>query len=228
MKKRILYVEDEPFLSKIVKESLETRQFEVHLIEDGNLAFEAFLDIRPDICVLDIMLPGTDGYTIGKNIRAADPRVPIIFLTAKQQTEDVVQGFESGGNDYVRKPFSLEELIVRINNLLQMAPNRDTAAVATTFSMGRFVFDPVRQTLSLDGHLRQLSFREAQLLHIFAQRPNATIERREILETIWGSDSIFNSRNLDVYITRMREYLRDDAAVQIITLKGVGYRLVIA
>ncbi len=227
MKKSILYVEDEPFLSKIVKESLETRGFEVCLVEDGNRAFDTFVQMRPDICVLDIMLPGTDGYSIGKKIRAADARVPIIFLTAKQQTEDVVQGFESGGNDYVRKPFSLEELIVRINNLLQLAQSKSPeSAEGGQLPVGRFTFDLVRQTLSLDGQVRQLSFREAQLIGIFAQKPNTTIERREILEHIWGNDSIFNSRNLDVYIARLREFLRDDASVQIITLKGVGYRLV--
>ncbi len=229
MPTRILYVEDEPFLSKIVKESLESRGFIVHLVEHGNDVLPAFAQFTPDICVLDIMLPGRDGYSIGQEIRQLRPTLPIIYLSAKQQTEDVVKGFEAGGNDYMRKPFSMEELIVRVKNLLQLAQkgNSTEAAPASepVLRIGKFAFDPVRQTLKSGQNERQLSFREAQLLQIFAEQPNTTIERKFILEAVWGNDSYFNSRNLDVYITRLREYLRDDDSIQIITLKGVGYRL---
>ena len=222
----ILYVEDEPFLSKIVKESLESRGFKVHLVEHGDQVMAAFSHFSPDICVLDIMLPGQDGYSVGAHIRKHYPALPIIYLTAKQQTEDVLKGFESGGNDYMRKPFSMEELIVRVQNLLQLRrgiplEKRDE----TTFQLGIFEFDPVRQSLKSSLQTRQLSFRETQLLGIFATQPNTTIERKSILEQVWGHDSYFNSRNLDVYIARLREYLRDDDTLQIITLKGVGYRL---
>lgn len=229
MPTRILYVEDEPFLSKIVKESLESRGFIVHLVEHGNDVLPSFTQFTPDICVLDIMLPGRDGYSIGQEIRQQHPTLPIIYLSAKQQTEDVVKGFEAGGNDYMRKPFSMEELIVRVKNLLQLAQkgNATQAAPATepVLRIGKFAFDPLRQTLKSDTTEKQLSFREAQLLQIFAEQPNTTIERKFILEAVWGNDSYFNSRNLDVYITRLREYLRDDDSIQIITLKGVGYRL---
>lgn len=226
---RILYVEDEPFLGKIVKESLESRQFEVHWVTDGAEVLEAFERVRPDVCVLDVMLPHRDGFSLGRDIRARHPQVPIIFLTAKNQTEDVLQGFDAGGNDYLRKPFSQEELIVRIRNLVALTKGAATAPRPEQegIRLGRFAFFPTRQELLLDGQpLRQLSHRESQLLEMLAIKPNAVVERKDILKQVWGHDSIFNSRNLDVYITRLREHLKEDAAVQILTLKGVGYRLV--
>jgi DNA-binding response OmpR family regulator len=157
-----------------------------------------------------------------------DAQMPIIFLTAKNQTEDVLQGFESGGNDYLRKPFSQEELIVRIKNLVNLTRGKvmSTALVLEGIRLGRYLFLPEKQELVLDGEpFKQLSHRETQLLEMLSARLNAIVERRDILQQIWGNDSIFNSRNLDVYITRLREYLREDAGVHILTLKGVGYRL---
>jgi two-component system, OmpR family, response regulator VicR len=226
---RILYVEDEPFLGKIVQESLESRQFEVHWVTDGAEVIAAFEAFRPDICVLDVMLPHRDGFSLGKEIRALDPQMPIVFLTAKNQTEDVLQGFESGGNDYLRKPFSQEELIVRLKNLVNLAKGMPAPAFAnpTEIRLGRFLFQPERQELKLGNQpARLLSHRETQLLQLLAAQPNAIVERREILKQLWGHDSIFNSRNLDVYINRLREYLKEDNTVQILTLKGVGYRVV--
>ncbi len=226
---RILYVEDEPFLGKIVQESLESRQFEVHWVTDGAEVMAAFEAFQPDVCVLDVMLPHRDGFSLGKEIRALDPQMPIIFLTAKSQTEDVLQGFDSGGNDYLRKPFSQEELIARIKNLINLKKGNPPAPAENVdgIPLGRFLFHPDRQQLYLDGNpLRQLSHRETQLLEMLASRPNSIIERRDILKTVWGHDSIFNSRNLDVYITHLREYLKEDPGVQILTLKGVGYRVV--
>jgi two-component system, OmpR family, response regulator VicR len=227
---RILYVEDEPFLGKIVKESLESRQFEVHWVADGAEVLEAFERVRPDVCVLDVMLPHRDGFSLGRDIRARHPQVPIIFLTAKNQTEDVLQGFDSGGNDYLRKPFSQEELIVRIRNLVALTKGGAAAARRPEQEgarLGRFAFFPARQELLLDGQpLRQLSHRESQLLEMLVIKPNTVVERKDILKQVWGHDSMFNSRNLDVYITRLREHLKEDSAVQILTLKGVGYRLV--
>lgn len=225
---KILYVEDEPFLGKIVRESLESRSFEIRLVEDGDLVLEAYETFQPDVCVLDVMLPNRDGFSLGREIRSRNPTLPILFLTAKNQTEDVVQGFESGGNDYIRKPFSMEELIARIQNLLHMtrglpAPEKNTGAY---IAIGRYRFSAQRQELRLDDQVRQLSHRETQLLGILGARPNEAIQRKAILDEVWGNDSFFNSRNLDVYITRLREYLREDDGVQILTLKGVGYRLV--
>ncbi len=223
---KILYVEDEPFLGKIVKESLESRQFEVRLVMDGNQVIPAFEQFQPDVCVLDVMLPGQDGFSLGREIRALSPTLPIIFLTAKNQTEDVVKGFESGGNDYIRKPFSMEELIVRINNLLKLSQVAPPANPSEGIPIGRFLFFQKKQVLELDGESQKLSHRETQLLEILSATPNATVERKAILEKIWGNDSFFNSRNLDVYIRRLRSYLAADEQLQLITLKGVGYRLV--
>jgi two-component system, OmpR family, response regulator VicR len=222
---RILYVEDEPFLSKIVKESLESRHFTVELVEDGDLVLPALEKALPDICILDVMLPNRDGFSIGQEIRARYPTLPIIFVTAKQQTADVVQGFASGGNDYIRKPFSMEELIVRIHNLLTMSTVKPTKE--TILRLGRYQFDIVRQVLVLETRERQLSHRETQVLSMLAQSSPETITRKTILDQVWGNDSIYNSRNLDVYITRLRDYLRDDDTVHILTLKGVGYRLLV-
>lgn len=229
MKIKVLYVEDEPFLGRIVKESLESRDFEVRMVSDGQRALPAFEQFRPDICVLDVMLPHKDGYAIATDIRQLNPGVPIIFLTAKTQTEDVLRGFQSGGNDYVRKPFSMEELIARMQNLLQIASNGTPVpapADKEPIHIGRYVFVPLRYELQLDDHVRKLSHREAELLRILSENRTAVVQRRAILNQIWGDDSFFNSRNLDVYITRLRDYLRDDPAVEILTIKGVGYRFV--
>jgi len=222
MKTKVLYLEDEPFLGRIVKESLESRDFEVTMLEDGQEAREAFIRNPPDICVLDIMLPGKDGYSIAKEIRSINPLVPIIFVTAKTQTDDVIKGFESGGNDYLRKPFSMEELIVRINNLLGLARNHKGMS-AENIKIGSLEFNPSRYELKLRDQVRKLSHREAMLLKILAEHPNTTTSRKDILMRVWGDDSFFNSRNLDVYITKLRDYLKHDPAIEIITIKGVGY-----
>lgn len=227
---KILYVEDEPFLGKIVRESLESRHFEVCWVADGNEVLAAYERFQPDVCVLDVMLPQRDGFSLGREIRQRNAQLPIIFLTAKSQTQDVVQGFDSGGNDYIRKPFSQEELIVRIYNLLKITGNQRNQPLGEggLLAIGRYRFAPLRQELQLDGAQRQLSHRETQLLEILATHLNEVVARRDILQQVWGNDSFFNSRNLDVYVTRLRDYLRDDSAVQLLTLKGVGYRLVCA
>lgn len=224
---KILYVEDEPFLGKIVKESLESRDFEVRLVMDGQQVIGTFGQFQPDVCVLDVMLPNRDGFSLGQEIRQQAPRMPIIFLTAKNQVQDVVKGFESGGNDYIRKPFSMEELIVRIHNLLNLAKNAPAIdRKMEGYTLGRYQFFPTKQELHFKKQIRQLSHRETQLLEILASQPHSAVSRKDILENIWGNDSFFNSRNLDVYIKRLRDYLAEDPQVQIITLKGVGYRLV--
>jgi DNA-binding response OmpR family regulator len=224
MKTKILYVEDEPFLGRIVKESLESRDFEVNMADDGAKALDLFRKVLPDICVLDIMLPSKDGYSIAKNIRQVNPNVPIIFVTAKTQTEDLLKGFEAGGNDYLRKPFSMEELIVRVNNLLNLSRKNKPATAAGVVGLGKFEFDLTRYDLRIDGTSRKLSHREAMLLQVLAETKNSVVTRKDILMRIWGDDSFFNSRNLDVYITKLRDYLKADPTIEIITIKGVGYQ----
>ncbi len=223
---KILYVEDEPFLGRIVKESLESRDFEVSMATDGNDAMTLFKETKPDICVLDVMLPNKDGYAIAQSIRQIASLVPIIFVTAKTQTEDLIKGFEVGGNDYLRKPFSMEELIVRVNNLLSLT-KRKAGASTDSVTLGRFQFIPNRYELK-DGEVsRKLSHREAMLLQVLSEHQNIIVSRKDVLLRVWGDDSFFNSRNLDVYITKLRDYFKGEDSVQIITIKGVGYHFVV-
>ena len=225
---KVLYVEDEIFLGKIVKETLESRGFEVLMETHGARVLTAFDNGRPDICVLDVMLPDVSGFELAEAIRAKNDDIPIIFLTAKTQTEDLVRGFRTGGNDYIRKPFSMEELIVRIENCLRIRKEPSTPTpVPETIAIGEFVFHLNRQTLNGHGEERKLSYRESELLRQLWMNRDRVIEREEILQAIWGNDSFLNSRNLDVYITRLRGYLKADERVEILTIKGIGYRFVL-
>ena len=223
---KILYVEDELFLGKIVRESLESRGYDVIMESDGARVMDSFNKSKPDICVLDVMLPNKDGFTIADEIRELDDKVPIIFLTAKTQTEDVVKGFNIGGNDYIRKPFSMEELIVRIQNLLRNKSEGDTKSTSDSVSIGNYQFQLNRQVLSNDKEERKLSYRESELLKLLYHNKDKIIDRKDILNLLWGSDSFFNSRNLDVYITKLRSYLKEDPRLEIITIKGIGYRFI--
>src|SRR5688572_15830684 len=227
-KVKVLYVEDEVFLGKIVKESLESRGFEVIMEGDGAKATEVFNRTKPDICVLDVMLPNKDGFAIADEIRNIDEEVPLIFLTAKTQTGDVVKGFSLGGNDYIRKPFSMEELIVRIQNVLKNKTDDNRKITGNTFSFGKYNFQLNRQLLNNGKEDRKLSYRESELLKILYENRERIIDRKEILNLLWGNDSFFNSRNLDVYITKLRSYLKEDPSLEIITIKGVGYRFVVS
>lgn len=223
MKKiRVLYVEDETFLARIVADILESRGFEVMIENDGANALAQFKNFEPDVCLLDVMLPGKDGFAVADDIRSQSD-VPLIFLSAKTAVDDVVTGFQSGGNDYLRKPFSVEELIVRIQNLLATSHKKP---VDESAPVGSYQFNPHRQTLSLNNEVRKLSYRESELLKLLYTHRNEVVERPTILNLLWGSDSFFNSRTLDVYITKLRSYIRGDAALEIITIKGIGYRFV--
>ena len=224
---KILYLEDEESLAKIVKESLMSRSFEVLHLENGKMALENFNSFQPDVCVFDVMMPEKDGFAVAKEIRAQKSKTPILFLTAKSQTEDLVQGFGSGGNDYIKKPFSLEELIVRINNLYALSQNNSAGLEnQNEIRIGNYVFSTLKQELKFNGNTRKVSFRESQLLRLLAENKGEIVPRKVILDTIWGDDHFFNSRNLDVYITKLRGYFQEDKAIEIITLKAVGYRLV--
>lgn len=223
---KILYVEDEPFLAKIVCETLQQNNFQVTHITDGLKAIETFMDKDFDIYVLDIMLPNKNGYQIAEEIRAKNKTTPIIFLSAKSQTEDVISGFESGGNDYLKKPFSMEELIARINNLLRFSPQKQLDSDEIIIGK-HFKFNSKKHLLEHREQSIQLSYKENQLLKALVHKVNAIVERKELLINIWGDDNYFNSRNLDVYIRKLRKHFDREPTVQIITLKGVGYRFVV-
>ena len=224
-KAKVLYVEDEIFLAKIVAETLESKGFQVSTVNDGGEALQKFNEVQPDVCVLDIMLPNKDGFTIADEIREKNTDVPIIFLSAKSATQDVVAGFKIGANDYIRKPFSMEELIVRIENVLR---NKQETVIEEEFPIGHYQFNIRRQTLNHPNEQRKLSYRESELLKVLYHNKDQIVERRDILNLLWGSDSFFNSRNLDVYITKLRNYLKLDPAIEIITIKGIGYRFVVS
>ncbi len=221
-KSKILYVEDEEVLAMLVRDHLSRNGFEVHWVANGIEAELVFREVKPDLCILDIMLPGMSGYEIGKMIRGIDKAVPIIFLTARSESKDVVEGFKSGGNDYLKKPFSLEELMARIVNLLSMAGRSSPGQ----FRIGDLCFDPVRMVIQNGDQSVSLSHRENELLKILINTVGKPVERKHILMELWGDDHFFNSRNLDVYVTRLRKYLKMDPDVQLLTLKGVGYQLV--
>lgn len=224
-KVHILYVEDELNLGTIVSETLEQKGFAVTLVKDGAQVLPAIAKQVPELIVLDVMLPNVDGFTIGKKIKELYPQLPIIFLTAKTQTKDVVEGFQSGGTDYMRKPFSVEELIARIHN--QLALQALPVSSEGVIKMGSFNYYPKKLLLQQGEQQWQLSSREAEILDVFSRYINTTIDRKQLLLEVWGDDSFFHSRNLDVYISKLREYFQADAHIHIITLKGKGYQFVI-
>ena len=219
---KILLAEDEPSLGQIIKESLETRNFEVLLCADGEIAYQTYKSEQPLLLVLDVMMPKKDGFTLAKEIRAEDPEIPIIFLTAKSQTEDVVEGFNLGGNDYLKKPFSMEELIVRINALLK----RNKESLTDNISVGNYTFNLKKQTLLINDVSQNLTHREANLLYYLLKNKNQVLERSFILKKLWGDDDFFNARSMDVFITKLRKKLKDDASIQIINVRGFGYKLI--
>jgi len=222
----VLFVEDEIFLAQIVKDSLEVRGFQVVHATDGLAGWHLFEMQLPDVVVLDVMMPQLDGFTLAERIRAQGSDVPIIFLTARSQTVDVVKGFETGGNDYLKKPFSMDELIVRIKALL----NRRIGAERTEpeqYTLGRYLFDCSKQKLSCNGYETVLSYRESELLKRLYRQRNQVLERSAVLLELWGDDSFFNGRSLDVFITKLRRYLKDDPTVQIVNIRGIGYKLIL-
>jgi two-component system, OmpR family, response regulator VicR len=224
---KVLLVEDELLLARIIKDSLESRGYEVIHAADGRQGLELFATQQPDILVLDVMMPVMDGFSLAAEIRQYDTAVPIIFLTARSQVEDVVKGFELGGNDYLRKPFSMEELIVRIKALLQRpAPSDAPPAENSIFQIGAYTFDPVKQLLTHPQEQVVLSHRESELLRHLCLHRNAVLERGLVLRELWGNDSIFNARSMDVYITKIRRHLQHEPSVQIINVRGIGYKLI--
>jgi len=220
---KLILAEDEPALALIIKESLETRNFEVLHCKDGEEALATFTKQKVDLLVLDVMMPKKDGFSVAKDVRKLDKKVPIIFLTAKSQTQDVVEGFTSGGNDYLKKPFSMEELIVRIHALLgRINPEKTEEIVA----VGKYTFDFTKQTLHLHEHTITLTHREAELLLVLIENKNEILDRSIVLKKIWGNDDFFNGRSMDVFITKLRKKLNLDPNIQIINVRGQGYKLI--
>ncbi|MCB0704927.1 MAG: response regulator transcription factor [Saprospiraceae bacterium] len=222
---KLLYVEDELALANIVKDVLEDRGYEVLLISDGAKVIPALDWFQPEICILDIMLPNIDGYALGQELTKRIPDTPIIFLSAKNLPADVIKGFKNGGSDYMRKPFSIEELLVRIENQLgikKAAPPAEKQKNEIRF--GAYTFYPNKLLLSYKQEERRLTYREAELLSFFANHKNGIIEKKDLLLKVWGDDNLYNARNLDVYIARARELFSQDPKVEIITLRGLGYR----
>ncbi|MEO0732645.1 MAG: response regulator transcription factor, partial [Bacteroidota bacterium] len=227
--RRILLVEDELTLAVLIKDNLVKNGYVVQHTADGVAALRAYAEAAPDLIILDVMLPKANGFTVAKTIRNTDRTTPILFLTAKSKTADVVQGFRVGGNDYLRKPFALEEFLVRVRALLstdRLADRADTPQ-ETTFSLGQYVFDSKRLSLVYQGKARtKVTAREAELLRLFCLHPNQVLTKASILLQVWGDDSFFHSRSLDVFISRLRKYLKEDPSVELINLRGVGYKLV--
>jgi DNA-binding response OmpR family regulator len=227
MSLKVLYAEDEPFLSRIVSDGLKSSGYTVQVVSDGNLVMDAYRSLKPDICILDIMLPSKDGYMLAKELRAAQKDLPIIFLSAKVLTEDVVKGFKMGGNDYLKKPFSMDELLVRMEALLERlaAP---AAAVSTIYSFGHCQLDTVHQKLKTSTGEYSLSFKESALLEMMILRKNNVLERDEALLKIWGDNNYYNTRSMDVFMTHLRKLLKDEPDIQIMNLRSVGFKLILS
>jgi len=220
---KMLLAEDETALATIIKESLETRNFDVTVAENGKAAFELYQKNKFDVLVLDVMMPEKDGFTLTQDIRQENNSIPIIMLTSKSQTADVVFGFKNGANDYLKKPFSIEELIVRIESLLG---RQNQNVLNKKINVGTYAFSFSKQTLEHNQELQTLTFMEAQLLLMLIEHKNDIVARSVILKKIWGSDTFFNGRSLDVFITKIRKKLSSDPDIKIINSRGHGYKIV--
>jgi DNA-binding response OmpR family regulator len=223
----ILVAEDDPNLGIILTEYLEAKGYDTHLARNGVEGWKMFANAHFDLCILDVMMPEKDGFTLGKEIRTANAAVPIIFLTAKSMKDDTIQGFKSGGDDYITKPFSMEELLLRIKAILRRTRGEKKTPEKTVFDLGAFSFDFKNQVLTFDGDEQHLTSKENALLKMLAQHSDQLLDRSQALLAIWGDDSYFNSRSMDVYIAKLRKYLKQDPSVKIINEHGKGFRLVL-
>jgi DNA-binding response OmpR family regulator len=222
---QLLIAEDDLNLGQILKEYLELKGYRATLTRDGQEAVDAFKRNQYDLCLLDVMMPKMDGFAVGKEIRAINPDTPFIFLTARSQQEDTLKGLQLGADDYIKKPFSMEELTLRLQAVLRRADIGEPRQ--EQFTLGNYAFDYTRHQLKLADDVRRLTAKEAELLLLLCQTMNKTLNRSAALKIIWGDDSYFNARSMDVYITKLRKHLRDDKGVNIITVHGQGFRLVI-
>ena len=225
---KILLLEDDPNLGFMVQENLELRGFIVKRCINGRDGLSAFRGEPFDLCLIDVMMPMKDGFTVAREIRASDQQTPIVFLTAKAMKEDKIEGFKIGADDYVTKPFSMEELVLRIQAILKRTKATvSTTAGPTIFTIGKYNFDYERQLLQYESKKQKLTAKEADLLRLLCLNINATLQRNVALKTVWGDDSYFAGRSMDVFISRLQSYLKNDRSVEIINVHGVGYKLVI-
>jgi DNA-binding response OmpR family regulator len=221
-KPKILLVEDDPSLGFVVKDTLTTKGYEVTLCKDGEEGEREFFKSTFQICLLDVMLPKKDGFALARSIREKNTEVPILFLTAKAMTDDKLEGFGTGADDYITKPFSLEELYCRIEVFLKRSTVTDTEKV---YTLGQYQFDTANFTLRVNGEERVLTSREAEILKQLYLHRERVLKREEILMAVWGNDDYFLGRSLDVFISKIRKYLKDDPNVQITNFHGVGFKL---
>ncbi len=224
--KRILLAEDDSNLGNLLKNYLTAKNYDTALYVNGSLALEAFSKSSYGLCILDIMMPEMDGITLAKMIRIVDPDMPIIFLTAKNQKEDILEGFKSGADDYITKPFSMEELLYRIEAILRRTTKVSTNKKEESYTIGSYTFDPLKQVLAYKDQLISLTTKESELLELLCRYGNEILERNYALKTIWIDDNYFNARSMDVYITRLRKYLKKDPSVKILNVHGRGYKLI--
>ncbi|WP_297091963.1 response regulator transcription factor [uncultured Draconibacterium sp.] len=226
-KTKLLLAEDDENLGLLLKEYLVAKGFDAELYPDGEAAYKGFMKEHFDICVLDVMMPKKDGFTLAKDIRIINADIPIIFLTAKNMKDDVLEGFKLGADDYITKPFSMEELIMRIEAILRRTSQEGQTSAQQVFTLGKYTFDTRKQTLSEGDDAVKLTTKESDLLKLLCQNANKVLERNYALKSIWIDDNYFNARSMDVYITKLRKHLKDEPSVEIINVHGKGYKLIV-
>ncbi len=225
-KLRILLCEDDENLGMLLREYLAAKGYDAELYPDGEAGYKAFLKNKYDICVLDVMMPKKDGFTLASEIRAVNTEVPIIFLTAKTLKDDILEGFKIGADDYLTKPFSMEELTFRIEAILRRVRGKKNKE-STVYRIGQFTFDTQKQILSIGDKQTKLTTKESELLSLLCSHANEILQRDFALKTIWIDDNYFNARSMDVYITKLRKHLKEDSSIEIINIHGKGYKLII-
>jgi len=224
---KILLIEDDPNLGFILHENLELQGFVVTLCADGEEGLAAYHRYQFDLCLIDVMLPKKDGFALAREIRKTNQAVPIIFLTAKSLKEDRIEGFKIGGDDYVTKPFSMEELVLRLQAVLKRTKPAADHKGKNIFALGNYTFDYEQQNLQISGKPQKLTSKEAELLKLLCVHANEVLERELALKLVWGEDSYFNGRSMDVFISKLRKYLQDDKNVEIMNVHGRGFKLVV-
>lgn len=222
---KILLCEDDENLGMLLREYLQAKGFAAELCVDGEAGYKAFLKSKFDVCVLDVMMPKKDGFTLASEIRQANADIPIIFLTAKVLKEDILEGFKIGADDYITKPFSMEELVLRIEAILRRVKGKRSRE-NSVYQIGRFTFDTQKQLLTIGDKQTKLTTKENELLSLLCAHANEILQRDFALKTIWIDDNYFNARSMDVYITKLRKHLRDDDQIEIINIHGKGYKLI--
>jgi len=225
-KVKVLLVEDDPNLGSLLKEYLEAKGYSTVLAVNGKQGYDVFSKDKFNICILDVMMPIKDGFTLAKEIRAIDIHVPIVFLTAKSMKEDTIEGFTAGADDYITKPFSMEELLMRIKAILRRSENKTSInSEQTEFQIGNYKFDYKHQTLEIKGVQQKLTTKEADLLKLLCLNENEILDRNFALKSIWHDDNYFSGRSMDVYIAKLRKYLKEDSSVELINVHGKGFKL---